>query len=591
MSFSNNFPTIKPSLLLDFANTKQLDPRITFTRASTATYYDGKTTAMAEQNLLTYSQDFDNAAWAKYQSTVTANVIAAPDGTTTADKVIATAVSGSHVIYQSAGTNGIQQFVSVYAKAAEYTNLQICLNGTGSSNAVFDLTAVTATSVIGTTASITSVGNGWYRCVAVMTPQANTAVAIQGFPAGATANNYGNIFTGDGTSGIYIWGAQVEQRSSVTAYTATTTAPITNYIPVLQTAASGVARFDNNPTTGESLGLLIEEQRTNLLTYSSDYSNAAWNKSSASITTAANVAPDGTVTAQKIISSAAFGQAYQLVSKATSAVTYAYSVYAKAGELSNFQLYVDSTPSGAGQYLRVNLATGSLISQGSTGTGSAFVSYSITSVGNGWYRLVLVMTSDASNNVQAHLSCIDSGSGFGGIYIWGAQLEAGAFATSYIATTSAQVTRAADAAGMTGTNFSSWFKADEGTVYAESTFPQVTSSRVVDLWANSTNYIAVFRSGSNLVGEVYNGSSQAFLSIASSNNNKFTLSYKVNDVAASLNASAVSTDTVATMPSTTPSTLYIGAYGGGGNIINGTIKKIAYYPARIPNNQLQALTS
>ena len=85
MSIASLYPSINPSLLLDFANSKVLDPRITFTRTTTATYYDGVTTAVAEQNLLTYSQEFDNAAWSKTSGSVTANADNAPDGTSTAD--------------------------------------------------------------------------------------------------------------------------------------------------------------------------------------------------------------------------------------------------------------------------------------------------------------------------------------------------------------------------------------------------------------------------------------------------------------------------------------------------------------------------
>ena len=84
------------------------------------------------------------------------------------------------------------------------------------------------------------------------------ALAVTPIPTGATANIYGQVTgTGDGTSGVYFWGFQVEQRSALTALTQTTTAPITNYIPALQTAAANVARFDNDPVTGESKGLLM----------------------------------------------------------------------------------------------------------------------------------------------------------------------------------------------------------------------------------------------------------------------------------------------------------------------------------------------
>ena len=117
-------PDIRPSLLLDFANSKTLDPRITFTRGSTATYYDGVTTAKAEENLQPYSQEFDNGDWQKNNSSVSANSIAAPDGTTTADTITADGGSAlSHGISTTGGTSTISSAVatvSVYAKKGSH---------------------------------------------------------------------------------------------------------------------------------------------------------------------------------------------------------------------------------------------------------------------------------------------------------------------------------------------------------------------------------------------------------------------------------------------------------------------------------------
>jgi hypothetical protein len=84
MTISNLYPALKPSLNLDFANVKALDPRITFARASTGTYYDGQTVAKAEENLLIRSQEFDSSpTWATSSSSVTANTTTAPVGRTT----------------------------------------------------------------------------------------------------------------------------------------------------------------------------------------------------------------------------------------------------------------------------------------------------------------------------------------------------------------------------------------------------------------------------------------------------------------------------------------------------------------------------
>lgn len=113
-------PSIRPSLLLDFANTKQLDPRITFSRPTTATYYDGKTVAKAEENLLTYSQEFDNAAWTKTAVTVTANVTTAPDGTATADAMYETTANVvNHAVQASGAFSTAPGTLSIYLKKGD----------------------------------------------------------------------------------------------------------------------------------------------------------------------------------------------------------------------------------------------------------------------------------------------------------------------------------------------------------------------------------------------------------------------------------------------------------------------------------------
>jgi hypothetical protein len=119
MSIKASFPDIKPSLMLDFANTKRLDPRITFTRATTATYYDGQTVAKAEENLMEYSQEFDrNAGWSKSRASIVADDTTAPDGTLTADKFIPNTESNRHHCREFF-TAGFLYAISIFAKAGE----------------------------------------------------------------------------------------------------------------------------------------------------------------------------------------------------------------------------------------------------------------------------------------------------------------------------------------------------------------------------------------------------------------------------------------------------------------------------------------
>ena len=434
MSIASNFPAISPALSLDFAAVKALDPRITYSRASTATYY-GTQTAKAEENLLLQSQDFNiSPTWTQQDVLLTANTQAAPNGTSTADTLTENTANAARAITDTASyvpASGLSFTMSVYAKAGTATVIQLVGRSlTFGTNvwANFDLSAGTVGSVGSlTTASIVNVGSGWYRCVITGTSTASGygSLSISMVNNNASATRF-PVYTGTSQL-LYIWGAQLEQRSSVTAYTATTTQPITNYIPVLMTAASGVARFDHNPVTQESLGLLIEEQRTNLLTYSEQFDNAAWTKTKSSITANTIIAPDGTLTGDKLVEDSTLGEHYpiQLVSL-TTGTTYTGSVYVKAGERTSIRLQAagGAFSTYAQSNADFNLATGTVTAQGSLSLGAT-----ITSVGNGWFRCTLSVATVATSTggifpILSNGSTTSyTGNGYSGIYIWGAQLE------------------------------------------------------------------------------------------------------------------------------------------------------------------------
>jgi hypothetical protein len=193
---------------------------------------------------------------------------------------------------------------------------------------------------------------------------------------------------------------------------------------VLQTAATDVPRFDHNPTTGESLGLLVEEQRTNLLTYSEQFDNAAWTNNSSSEQADAAVAPDGTTTADKLIENnttnvhgfARGGGSESLVN----GTVYTFSVYAKAAERTF--VYLQALSTFTKTYF--NLSTGVVSATGAGHTPS------IIALANGWYRCAITFTSDTTNNsIRAiGMSAVSgtesyAGDGTSGLFLWGAQLE------------------------------------------------------------------------------------------------------------------------------------------------------------------------
>jgi len=561
------YPTIKPSLNLDFANSNTIDPRITFLRSTTATYYDGKTTAMAEQNLLLQSNIFSNAAWVATNGTV-ASGVTDPAGTTTAFSFTATGVA---TLYQTLTTTATPYTLSFYIQR---------VTGTGAVNLTLDGTTLTPQTITGS----------WARYQVTATPTAAShTIGLQLAISGDVVN---------------IFSSQLENRSSMTAVNITTTAAITNYIPVLVTAPAGVPRLDYNPVTGQALGLLIEEQRTNLLTYSATFSNAAWTLTNATLTAAATIAPDGTQTAFNLASNTTTGlQAIaQTVTKAASAIAYTSTIYFKANQYTYSWLQI-SDGAGNGAIVYFNLTTGA-ISTAVAGIGTAFTALSATaptSIGNGWYRCNITGTSNTATSLVTQFGSSTNGTsnsvvgnGYNGVYVWGAQVEAGSLATSYVPTTSAQVTRNADQASMTGTNFSSWYNQSQGSLYYEG-----------ELTGN--NYISVWRINASVSGPSDN--IQGYIS-----NNK--LIYQISVGGSSFQSSSQTLSGVAKTASTFGSTLYgfvcnglpisivnpalaltpmvnltIGAaYQPIGTMI-GHIRKLSYYPQALTSANLVALTS
>lgn len=588
MAIETLYPAIRPSLNLDFANAKALDPRITFSRASAATYYDGKTVAKAEENLLVWSQDFDSTVWPKTNASVAANVAIAPDGTNTADLLTASSDTFCGIGQGSSYPQG-QTVLSIYAKAATSSIIRLGVLATGSF-AWFDLTTgVAGTVQSGALAAIQSVGNGWFRCVLIVTGAPQPVIRL------ANADNSVNATTGNS---VYIWGAQLEQRSQVTAYTPTTTQSITNYVPVLQTAAANVARFDHNPVTGESLGLLVEEQRTNLLTYSEQLGNvSAWVLDGTTITTDTIVAPDGTISADIMTTTGGNRRTYRTVTKDASVITYTFSTYAKAYGYGTLRLYFDSGSSANRIEVTFNVSTGTISSVASAYGTFTNAGASIVSAGNGWYRCTLTGTSDTSTSVRPHFQLIDVSSP-SGVYIWGAQLEAGSFPTSYIKTEASQVTRAADYAAMTGANFSSWYRPDEGTIFSE--FQQAAntpalSQRVLQIGSVGTaSGHLIFRSSTAYAAGTYeSGAYQGQISLTSAgteySKNKVAYSYKTDQFSSAGNGGAVTSDASGHLPYSV-NMLSIGSAPGPSNTLNGHVRRITYYPKALPGN-LQALTA
>lgn len=196
-------------------------------------------------NLLTYSEQFDNAAWSKNRVTVIANATVAPDGTLSADRLVEDTTTGSHnaIRLGFSFTASTTYTVSFYAKPAGRNFVALRTSGSAFSSALlyFNLTTGTVTVINAggvTASSATSVGNGWYRCVATFTATSTTIDNLI-FDAAQDTSNF--TYTGDGTSGIYIWGAQLVSGTEPGPYTKTEADAITTAAPALIDAPLGTA--------------------------------------------------------------------------------------------------------------------------------------------------------------------------------------------------------------------------------------------------------------------------------------------------------------------------------------------------------------
>ncbi|NBU77800.1 MAG: hypothetical protein EBS50_01690, partial [Sphingomonadaceae bacterium] len=455
-----------PSLDLPFADTKSLadavtgQSLVTFTRASSGTYVgsDGLIKT-ATTNLLLRSEEIGTSPWGTNVSgsvTYTANAVASPTGTVTADRVTATADFAGPNQFVSV-ISGLSYTLSFYIKAVSAgVKDQIRIEFFSGRFAQFRISTLAFSGVNAgiTTTSAQVVGDGWVR-VALTALAPSTGSLASAVYANTDAD-------------FYLWGAQLEQSSTVG-----------EYIPTTSTINSA-PRFDHNPTTGESLGLLVEEQRTNSIRNNTMVGAVAGTPGTAptnwAITSTANgitreivgtgtengityvdLKYSGTASTATNISLAFEGNA-QIVAAQND--VWSISLYAKlvSGSWANtaFAIFVNSYTSGG-----VFDALGtSLVSTYANPTSAALQTQRYTA------RATLSSATTARVNGGLFSSIANGATIDFTLRIGLPQLEQGAFATSVIPTSTATVTRSADVASITGANFSSWYRQDEGTVFA-----------------------------------------------------------------------------------------------------------------------------
>jgi hypothetical protein len=631
---SPNRHSVRPSLVLDFANSKTLDPRITFTRGSNATFYDG-TSVIAEQNLLPHSQTTMGSS-GQGMSPVN-NTATAPDGTLTAVSVTVNSANDRHFFVTSrtnelAPPAGTTFTGSAYVKknTADFVAVLISDNAVGG-GARYGITINLNDGTVGgfspnlgvmnPSFTVTSVGSGWYRVTLTITSTANSpgAGANMNFsPMPTNGSTYGNtdqypVWTGNGTTSMFVWGWQMEKRSSASAYTATSGTAITNSVFALKTASPSQPRFEVDPFTEESKGLLIEEQRTNITLQSGSQDANVWTTAGATVARSYSMPAGGNV--YKLSDTTAANTSHiALQGIVVTPGTWVSSVYAKAGEITSIALSFSNYASWAGTNgteANFNLSNGTWAWADPAKPGTAA---GIIPVGNGWYRCYIVGTTSSSQNTNQVIFLLKggvtayTGDGWSGAYIYGAQVEAGTFPTSYIPTTSAAATRPADTAVITGSNFSSWYNPAESTLYGEgysitgSATISAGNAGLASIDDNTGENRVIIRRPTIPGGYGFNYrlvvNSVSIHDITPTNMPAWVDSTK-HEMAFAFSGTSqevVGDGTLGGLTSgayssfTAPTQMQIG-FGSSTAYWNGHISKIAYYPKRLSNAEIQGLTA
>jgi hypothetical protein len=547
-------------------------------RATTATRVNSAgLVELVPYNFAQYSQDFTNGVWgvAGYGNlaTIVANDTIAPDGTMTASEATFTAAGTQGRLVQSiTTTNGAEYTASFYVKYGNKTTINFYSDAAVFGTFVtFNFTSNTITNSNNTYgSSVENVGNGWYR------------ISFKTFAPSSTAQ-FGMITFGGEDGFVYLWGAQLVEGSTAKDYQKTET-------------RLNIPRLDYSNGTCPSL--LVEPQRTNLVTYSSSFDNAAWVKLNGSVTANIAISPSGIQDADSFIPNTTSGFHALRSNNFNQSSTASHSWFLKANGYSKIAVRESDLP--IGNYASFDLSTGTLISTSQSGI--------IEDYGNGWYRCTLVDTNTGAGAQTSIFVLPDnyttgdpliawSGDGIKGVFAYGAQAELGSYPTSYIPTTSASVTRNADE--LRKANASALIGQTEGTLFGEMYTNPIGNESMLAWVRNSTAglysnfiFVGINPSGQARVQIVNGGVVQAeILSVnpLSIGWHKFAVAYKANDFSFYVDGEFIGNDTNGSVP-TAMNELFLDQYIDGG-IRNASKKSFALWQTRLDNATLATLTT
>lgn len=364
----------------------------------------------------------------------------------------------------------------------------------------------------------------------------------------------------------------------------------------IQTAPAGVPRFDHDPITGECKGLLIEESRTNLVRYSGDLSLAPWGDS-----VSASIAPETFSgipfwTLAKTTTNTSEGRMQWLGAVAAgNTLTATIALMAGSVDAVSIGLYdvtADSWGANADMAMEIISGPGAL----SVWAGALINVTGLSPTVPTLFRVTRTYLNACTAIFTIYPGTPSSKTIGSSVKATRVQVEAGAFATSYIPTNVSAVTRAADAVTITGASFTSWYNSAEGTFFVDVPVRKTGSVRAafgvgVPLTGNP-NTIAMWQTNAaNSAAVISQGQVEANTVMPSTLFCKSAISYKRNSIVGAAGGLIGAEDTACNVPAVT--FLQIGNMweSAGTYVLNGSIKRLTYYPKRLTNSQLQALTA
>ena len=411
----------------------------------------------------------------------------------------------------------------------------------------------------------------------------------------------GAAVTSNGTHTQYIAVTNASSNKSVYLQSNANTILSVDNISVKEEARNNVPRIDY--TGGGCPHILAEPQRTNLVTYSEDFSNSSWTKDASTITPNAVTSPDGTLNADIIIATAtnsSHSAFISLSSSTSSGTSYCYSFFAKAKEYTKAAIRIGGSGYSTQPMAVINLSNGSIVSQ------QGFTSISVTNFDNQWYKIsaVFTATSSVAPNIQpiadGFTTTSDNytytGDGTSGIYIYGAQVEAGSYPTSYIPTSGSTVTRNQDVFSRDG--ISSLINSAEGVLFVEmAALADDLTNRAISLSDGTLNngiQIEYFNVSNRIRFRVYAGgvlrATNQVIGITITNTNKLAFKWESGFMTVYINGSILNTaQAIAATPTGLDRLNF--DLGQGSSRLFGKVKQLQVYKTALTNAQLTSLTS